>query len=81
MIAETIDYLGVLCSQCNEPIPVPARIVSLQSEIENKGTDLVFAFTVRCEVCESKEVYLLSDIQTFDGEPRKHSPKTRAVGA
>jgi hypothetical protein len=81
MITETMGYAGVLCSQCNERIPVPASIVSLQSEIENRGTNLVFAFTVRCEVCKSKEVYLLSDIQTFDGEPRKHSPKTRAVGA
>jgi hypothetical protein len=82
MIAETIDrsYPAVLCVQCSEPVRVPARVVSLQNEIEKKGTDLVFAFTARCELCESKEVYLFSDIQRFEGEP-KRSPKTRTVGA
>jgi hypothetical protein len=80
MIAEKIEsYPAVRCSQCNEPIPVPTRVLSLQNEIENRGTNLVFAFTVSCNTCESKEVYLFNEIQTFDGEPTKHRPKTRAA--
>jgi hypothetical protein len=82
MIADTIgSYPVVRCRQCNEPIPVPTRVLNLQNEIENTGTDLVFAFTVRCDTCEAKEVHVFGEIQRFEGEPMKRGPNTRAVGA
>jgi hypothetical protein len=72
MIAETTKelYSGVLCSRCKEPIPIPERVVSLQNEIENRATNLLFGFTVRCRLCENEGVYLINEIQKFDGEPR-----------
>jgi hypothetical protein len=83
MISEAIEkcYLGVLCSRCEEPIPIPTRVVSLQNEIENKQTNVLFGFTLRCRLCEYEAVYLISEIQKFDGEPRSRILRTRAAGA
>lgn len=83
MFAETSAefYPGVLCSRCMEPIPVPPRVVSLQNEIENRATNVQFGFTLRCRLCEHESVYLTSEIQKFDGEPRARILKSRAAGA
>jgi len=71
MIAETKrNYRGVLCNRCNEPIPVPSKVISLQDEIEQRNTGTRGAFALRCKLCEYEGVYAIKDIQQFDGNPR-----------
>jgi len=82
MIAELkINYRGVLCNRCNEPIPVPSKVISLQDEIEHRKTGTRGAFTVRCRLCEYEGVYSIQDIRSFDGEPRLRSLTWRTSGA
>jgi hypothetical protein len=74
-------YRGVLCSRCGEAIPVSAKIVSLQNEQENGETNSPRGFAARCKLCESEGMYAISDVQRFDGEPRKRSARALAAGS
>jgi len=74
------SYRGVFCLRCGEPIPVSAKVVSLQDEIESSEANVPHSFVVRCKMCECEDVYSISAVKNFDGEPRKRV-RPRAVGA
>lgn len=77
MIAELKKYYrAVLCSRCNEPIPVPMTVVSLQDEIEG---NTAFSFAARCRMCEDESVYTVADVKNVEGAPRARILRSRAA--
>jgi hypothetical protein len=82
MIAERANkYRAVLCCRCTAPIPVSARVASLQDELEFIEADVPGGFVARCRVCEHESVYAIRNVQTFHGGPRKRISRARAAGA
>ena len=61
------------------PIPVSATIVDIQDDLANGGTDVPYAFRVRCRICEYETIYEVGKVQTFDREPRKRRTRKRAA--
>jgi len=78
MIQEIVSdgYLGVRCSRCREPIAVTKRVAVLFDQIKPRQSDeredlTAKAFTLRCKVCDGESVYDISEVEEFEGQPRK----------
>jgi hypothetical protein len=75
-------YLGVLCSRCEERIPVPRRAAVLYEELKrgevSENQDVKSrAFTLRCKACNEEGVYEIKETQEFEGIPRARASKTQ----
>jgi hypothetical protein len=69
--SEPVSYSGVSCVWCGEPIPVSAKIISLQGQIARGETGVPYAFVARCKMCEYESMYEIRNVQRFDGQPRR----------
>lgn len=79
-------YLGVLCSRCKEPIPVPERVASLYEELkrgeETQRQDLKSrAFALRCKACDGESVYGINEAQEIEGSPPVRKVKRKSARA
>jgi hypothetical protein len=80
------NYLGVLCSRCNERIPVPTKTALLyeepgQSKVSNSHDAKSRAFTLRCKACNEEGVYAVKEIQEFEGPPRVRALNSRRAAS
>ena len=57
------SYRGVSCVRCREPIPVSAKVVSLQDEIAQGENNVPQTFSARCYLCEQESVYETKDLR------------------
>jgi len=71
VIARPKSYRGVSCVRCGDPIPVSARVASLQDQIAQREAHAPHAFVARCKLCEHESVYAVRHVQWFNGEPRR----------
>jgi len=80
---EKQSYAGVVCRSCRQPIPLPAIVVSMESEIESDGQSLQESsrgrvFSLRCRACDKEMPYRTKDVTEFEGTPRPRvSPARR----
>lgn len=82
MIAEPLrTYHGVPCHRCGEAIAVSAKVVRLLDEVENREANQPYTFVARCKLCEYECLYVISEVRTFQGEPRKGFSRARAARA
>ncbi len=80
------NYLGVLCSRCEERIAAPKKAAALYEELKNgetsEGQDSISrAFTLRCKVCNEEGVYAIEAIREFEGPPRVRAEKRKVARA
>jgi hypothetical protein len=80
------NYLGVLCSRCNERISVPRKTAELYEELKHgevsESQDAESrAFTLRCKACNEEGVYAMEAVQEFEGPPRVRTEKVKIARA
>jgi L-lactate utilization protein LutB len=80
------NYLGVLCSRCNERIPVPRKTAELHEELKHSEVSenqdaKSRAFTLRCKACNEEGVYAVNEIQEFEGLPRVRTSNSRRAAS
>src|ERR1700723_681995 len=74
-------YCGVLCSRCEERIPVPKRSAELYEELKHGEVSVdqdakSRAFTLRCKVCNEEGVY---GLKGFTNSRDNHEPEPRIL--
>jgi hypothetical protein len=84
MVAETVmKYRGVLCFHCHRPIPLSARVASVDAKL--RRGDLTNAeeigpraFSLRCRSCHREGMYFGTQFIDCEGEPpsRQLSPRS-----
>jgi len=80
MTAEMLrTFHGVSCVKCREPIRVSSKVVGLLDAIEQGDTNLPHTFETRCKLREFESLYVVSDIQIFQGEARRQALRTQAA--
>jgi hypothetical protein len=81
MIAELAKgFRGVACVWCGEPIAVSGKAANLRNNFEAEETT-PRSFISRCKLCECENIYSITDIRTYDGEPRKRTWRAQRAGA
>ena len=83
MFAEAkLQYRGVLCIHCHQPIPLSPSAELKQIKFKehrsgDTGDFSVFSITLRCRACHGEGVYTQSDVIDLDGSPKQRGSRTR----
>jgi hypothetical protein len=86
MVSEAVmKYRGVLCYHCQKPIPLSARVASVDAKLRrgdltNQEELGPRAFALRCRSCHREGLYFGTQFIDCEGEPpsRKFSSKSPA---
>jgi hypothetical protein len=77
MVEEEVKghYRGILCLFCRQPIPLSAKMASLEAVEQDTQPDaaeerLSRVITVRCRACQKEAPYRVSEFADFEGTPR-----------
>lgn len=86
MVSEAVmKYRGVLCSHCQKPIPLSARVASVDAKLRRGDLTNMEevgprAFALRCRSCHKEGLYFGTQFIDCEGEPpsRQFSSKSAA---
>jgi hypothetical protein len=74
------SYRGVQCLHCEQPIPIPPLVASIEAEIHKiEATPLRHrkcqVFHLRCMACGKERPYQISEILLIEGMPSDGIPQ------
>jgi hypothetical protein len=75
MTSEKLQYRGVFCFSCRQPIPLPAIVLHIESAGKNLDTSHTDepkgrVFSLRCRACDKEMPYRTIDIVEIEGTPK-----------
>ena len=78
------SYRGVRCLSCRQPIPLPAILLEVDSELRRSGAEgadehSTRVFSLRCRACEREKPYRMTDITDFEGQPRTRASRSNLL--
>jgi hypothetical protein len=78
-------YLGVLCQNCGEPIPVPGRPLGRQIVLAEDQSDpgeryVTTLLNLRCRACCREYFYDVGEIISVEASPRPFLHSAHAYG-
>jgi hypothetical protein len=74
-------YRGVLCVECEQPIPLPPIVAELEAQSRQSGDETARSgrvYTLRCRVCDKEYLYQAADIRDFEGTPKVRQKRSVA---
>ncbi len=72
-------YRGVVCVDCEQPIPLPAIVAELEAKSRQSSDEAERSgrvYTLRCRVCDKEYLYQATEIRDFEGTPKPRQKRS-----
>lgn len=81
-----IQYRGVVCLYCAEPVALPAGPATFDVAARNADASLEAeqqsrVFVLRCSACRKEAPYRIDEVVDFPGSPKVRSKRSRPAAA